>query len=390
MRPKEVWEKTHSQRGPHEKRKRAPRGRKPDSETANSHAGSDASQGTLNSDASSPPNEANPEEGVVETTELPPAKRQRAMSVQMAPVKTKGNSTSDATAAVALKRAIQSSPARIMGTQKIPIEVEDLTPKPTRRMLFPSPTQSEEGRALRGARTNSEKKIQHNPQPSTKDLSPDHDQDDKENCPPVDEGSIDHLFERNDDQPISRPITPTPSSNVRTPSFKTPQRSNSPRRTPKTSDFFSSAARALLRPITTPQRTPTRSMAQPLGEITPFTAHLNSLLSEAHTESPSNHNFDFPSLPSLNSSPTQVRNDFDFSHFDAQDFLSTDAPMPSSPPAWFGVYVDPVEQGNGLWSDYQLPVPSPLTDEAGVVKTPKTPGLTVDENGRATIDFPVG
>ena len=141
--------------------------------------------------------------------------------------------------------------------------------------------------------------------------------------------------------------------------------------------------------MTTPKRTPSKSNIQALGELTPFTAHLNSLLSEANDS----QNFDFPSLPSLDTSPNRVRNDFDFSQFDTTDFLSTDAPMPSSPPAWFGVYVDPVEQGNGLWSDYQLPAAATPTTKAGAGagagKTPKTPGLMVDENGRATIDFSV-
>lgn len=29
--------------------------------------------------------------------------------------------------------------------------------------------------------------------------------------------------------------------------------------------------------------------------------------------------------------------------------------MPSSPPTWFGVYEDPVEQAAALWSDFQIP-----------------------------------
>ena len=39
----------------------------------------------------------------------------------------------------ALARAVQSSPVRFQGSQESPIEIEDLTPKPTRRLLFPSP-----------------------------------------------------------------------------------------------------------------------------------------------------------------------------------------------------------------------------------------------------------
>ncbi len=388
MRPKEFWEKNPSQRGPHEKRKRAPRARKQDSEAASNHAASDASHGTaLHSDASSPPDGANQEEGAG-NTQLPPAKRQRASSVQIAPTEAKGNTMSDATAAVALQRAIQSSPARFIGTQNIPIEVEDLTPKPTRRLLFPSPSQSEEGRTLRDHDFNTENKVRDNSQRSTTTPSSDLDQADKENRPPVDEEEgVAHLLTENDGRYIPRPTTPTPRSKLGGSSFKTPQKSTSPIRTPKTSDLFSSAARALLRPTTTPKRTPTKSSSQPLAEMTPFTAHLNSLLAQANNGSPPYNNLDFPSLPSLDNSPSQLHHNFDFSQFDPQDFLSTDAAMPSSPPAWFGLYVDPVEQDSGLWSDYQLPAASPPTDETGAAKGPKTPGLTVDENGHATIKY---
>ena len=381
MRPKDVWEKTHSQRGPHEKRKRASRARKP---AGDGHAASDASNGTaLHSDASSPPNEAAQEDGVEESTDLPPAKRQRASSVQVDPAKMKPNNMSDSTAALALQRAIQSSPARFIGSQHTPIEINDLTPKPTRRLLFPSPTRSEEGRALKDHDSNPANKTQTRPQGPSKTPGLECDQADKENHPPIDEEEdLNHLFEENE-QHTSRPTTPTTESKIRTPSFKTPPKSISPNRTPRTSDFFSSAARALLGPITTPKRTPTKAGSQPLVELTPFTAHLNSLLSDA------NNNFDFPSLPSLESSPNNTRNDFDFSHFDPQDFMSTVAPMPSSPPAWFGVYEDPVEQDNGLWSDYQLPSASPAADATEARKTPKTPGLAVDENGHATVAFSV-
>ncbi|GAM89039.1 hypothetical protein ANO11243_070730 [Dothideomycetidae sp. 11243] len=49
----------------------------------------------------------------------------------------------------ALQRAIQSSPARFLGTQESPIELEDdLTPKPTRRLLFPSPRKNGEVKSL--------------------------------------------------------------------------------------------------------------------------------------------------------------------------------------------------------------------------------------------------
>ncbi|KAF2759101.1 hypothetical protein EJ05DRAFT_499525 [Pseudovirgaria hyperparasitica] len=52
-------------------------------------------------------------------------------------------------AAAALQRAIQSSPARHIGSQQSPIVLEsDLTPKPVRRSLFPSPRKMGEFKAL--------------------------------------------------------------------------------------------------------------------------------------------------------------------------------------------------------------------------------------------------
>jgi hypothetical protein len=48
----------------------------------------------------------------------------------------------------ALTRAVQSSPVRLEGSQQSPIEVEDLTPRPTRRLLFPSPRREGEVKSL--------------------------------------------------------------------------------------------------------------------------------------------------------------------------------------------------------------------------------------------------
>ena len=52
-------------------------------------------------------------------------------------------------------------------------------------------------------------------------------------------------------------------------------------------------------------------------------------------------------------------------------------PMPSSPPAWFGVYEDPIEPGGGLWSDYQFPT-SPKKAES---TSPKKAMLLDAEDG---------
>ena len=256
-------------------------------------------------------------------------------------------------------------------------------------MLFASPTLSEEARSKRNSVVEGSGKGRN--KNSGKPFAVlDNDQADKENCPPREDDGLDHLF--TEDQHDKRSTTPTPTGSSQNHTFKTPNRSSN-RLPPTTGDFFSSAAKALLRAPTTPKRTPTKDI-HPLGELTPFTAHLNQLLSDANdgNGSPGSNDFDFPALPSLHNTPGRRTMDFDFSQFDSQDFLSTDVPMPSSPPAWFGVYEDPREHGAGsLWGDYALPnsISTPPDDEEEVrgAKQSRTPGLVVDETGRARIDF---
>lgn len=287
--------------------------------------------------------------------ELPAFKKPRALSVQLSPAQRTRCGLDNASAAAALHRAIQSSPARLMGTQNAPIPVADLTPKPTRRLLFPSPSQSDSAKLDHSPGSPSALREQTS-QSSHRRASVDADdeQADKENCPPmpVENEAFDDLFEE-EPRSNTRPTTPTPCSKAQDQTFKTPKNNNTPHRgLPGTGDFFSSTAKALLNHPSTPQRNTSIAAAQPLGEVTPFTAHLNQLFSDANG-SPS-ANFDFPSLPSLHNTPGRIADSYDFSQFDSQTFLSTDAPMPSSPPVWFGVYEDPIESGV-VFSDYRLP-----------------------------------
>lgn len=85
--------------------------------------------------------EAPPSPRVVASSETQHASmdRPRSYSMQVSQA-TEGASQWNATRLdAALQRAIQSSPVRSQGSQDSPIEIEELTPKPTRRMLFPSP-----------------------------------------------------------------------------------------------------------------------------------------------------------------------------------------------------------------------------------------------------------
>lgn len=389
MRPKEVWEKPSN--GGDGKRKRPTSGKRQRTNSTSDAIVNASIGAALHSDASSPANDGGQTDSMNSEPQLPVMKHRRASSDQLNSPQSKGRTLNDASAMAALQRAIKSSPHKFIGTEHVPIDVEDLTPQPTRRLLFRSPTQSQEAGSKCSSVAGSD-----GPKSRQKALvnasSGILDQADKENCPPTEEDGLDQFFEE-DPYQDARSKTPTPTNSSRAILFKTPLRS--PRRhVPTTGDFFSSAAKALLRAPTTPKRSPAKD-AQPLGELTPFTAHLNQLLSETNNGSPGSQSFDFPSLPSLRNTPGRAtRNiDFDFSHFDSQDLLSTDVAMPSSPPAWFGVYEDPVEHGaESLWGDYQLPnsASTPTSDEtldlAISGKEVETSVLVVEANGRASAD----
>lgn len=391
MRPKDVWEKP--QNGGDSKRKRASSGRKQRTDSGSGSAANNASDGTaLYSDASSPANDGGQADRMDIEPQLPVMKRRRASSDQLVSPPNKGKTLNDASAMAALQRAIKSSPHKFMGTQHTPIEVHDLTPQPTRRILFPSPTQTQEGNSKGPSPTGSERQ-QSKRRALDEDPTDAKAQADKENCPPTEDEEQEHGFEE-DPFLNSHSKTPTPTSSKRMTVFKTPVRSPG-RLAPTTGDFFSSAAKAMLCPPITPKRTPTKD-TQPLGELTPFTAHLNQLLSEANNGSPGSQTFDFPSLPSLRNTPGRATRaiDFDFSQFDSQDLVSTDVPMPSSPPAWFGVYEDSIENGDvSLWGDYQLPGSASAsnfeTNRQAVIDGRElgTPDANAGESRRASVDF---
>lgn len=220
-------------------------------------------------------------------------------------------------ASAALMRAIQSSPARaFLGTQNSPIELEpDLTPKPTRRLLFYSPPRKEgEVKSLGDApgmrdspsatlKANLDKanaKSQAMTEPSPANSNTPDDENDKENCPPpaADNDGLDHLFEdANNDLGLDSLLS-TPSKKTRSHDalLKTPKSSGKSTRIPFT-------PRGEVDPIT-----PSRSIRRtpgfiPPASMTPFTAHLNMLLSD--TMMPSSPFGQF-------ASQNDVTSDFDF------------------------------------------------------------------------------
>ncbi|KAI4196538.1 MAG: hypothetical protein LQ348_002284 [Seirophora lacunosa] len=387
MRPKEVWDKTQGpDGGAGGARRRASQAKKGKSDSLSYQSASeDASGGSTFSDGSSP---ADADGGTSEhhASELPTTMRPRASSVQAERSKPNRTQLNKSYAAAALQRAIQSSPVRCRSGQQPSSLGKDLIPRPTRRVLFPSPTH-------RGQCQPSQDLVS-----DLKDFAgalkrhsgDEFDPSDKENLPPCEDDEEKAIF----DELPQRSVTPTPRAKAGDMAFKTPDRSSTSERiVPTTGDFFSSAVKALLGTEATPERGRSRSDApQPLSEISPFSAQINSLLSDANMHSPSGSRFKFPSLPSLSSTPHRVRQDFDFSHFDPQDLLSTDMPMASSPPieGWFGVYEDPVEGDATFWNDFPFPGSSPPATGSGPssAKKDRTPtALCVDDSGRARLDF---
>jgi hypothetical protein len=129
----------------------------------------------------------------------------------------------------------------------------------------------------------------------------------------------------------------------------------------------------------TPRRSPRNHDG---GFVSPFTATLNQMMSEANsqTQSPSRNlldgvELDFDHLPDL---PLGNHGSFDNS-FSLEDFFSTDVPMPSSPPRAFKLYEDPISglNMNSIdWNEFQnfgkgLSAGAGASDEVAVKKEPE-------------------
>ncbi|KAL9029189.1 MAG: hypothetical protein Q9196_002540 [Gyalolechia fulgens] len=388
MRPKEVWDKSQGpDGGPGGSRRRASQTKKDNSGPSSQQPmGDDVSGGSVFFSDGSSPADASDQTSENQVPQLHAAKRPRAFSVQNGGSNINGTTLNEFSAAAALQRAIQSSPVRCRGIQQVDSVRKELTPRPTRRILFPSPTQREQYKELPG---NTHGHGKDNAGSSDWHRRDANNAADKENLPPQDD---DHEGAAFDGLP-ARSITPPSTNKSRDTLFQTPNRSSTPDLFPTTGDFFSSAAKALLRPQITPKHTSTRpDVSRPLSEISPFTTQLNSILSDANAASTSGSTFDFPSLPSLTNTPNRTRHDFDFSQFDAEDLLSTDVPMASSPPVegWFGVYEDPIERDENLWSDYPFPGSSPpltASQSSSASKAKTATALSLDRHGRARIEF---
>lgn len=184
----------------------------------------------------------------------------------------------------------------------------------------------------------------------------DSENNDKENRPPPVQASprsdieFEHLFE--DSSGLPAPVQQVVARVKSHPADKadfpcTPNSASRKASTPK--ELLSLAAKTLFFAAATPTRSSTRKQRSPLLEqMTPFTAQLNQLLSEANSSplKPSAGEFDFSVLGSLApQTPGRFGAAFDFPDFGADDFFRTDAELASSPSALFQFYEDPVHEG---------------------------------------------
>lgn len=266
------------------------------------------------------------------------------------PTKRLNAMTSDA-ASAALRRAIQSSPARWIGTRHSPISLE--VDEPSRRLLFPSPRKDGSPKVLGDTITN------------VVQLPVNYDKDqleapNKENCPPITvDNEGDDEFLKMFEEEMARPTTPV-EKDIRQNPFKTPNRP-----TPRGRGINGSASKSGQKSSSnmlhlTPTRTPRRSPRNHNTEMprrsprnieqefmSPFTASLNRIMSQADdhaNSSPSRHEMgiDFENMPNL---PLQNHEN----NFSLEDLFSTDVPMPSSPPRVFRLYEDPISMNNIDW-----------------------------------------
>lgn len=402
MRPRKLWDKSNQGT----KRKRhAPAAR----------TKSVSQDDDIASDAPVPHSEpAMPEEGTGAAASLdgnvdvimppPPPALGRASSFQPST----NNTTLDKEAAEeALRRAIQSSPAGVRGSRLSPIDVDpDLTPRPTRRLLFPSPRKEGEAKSLSPHPINpptvsddgNRDIVPEKPRcqrckklhracdrerpcntcdnagigydgcvpsamprtnwfetPVVQMANVDQENPDKENCPPPtaqEEDELAHLFE----DPASPKTTPqkdmlfqdllkTPTPGSRRRNAFTPRRGAT-----ENCDLLMTPSRI------TPSRnilTPRGTRAATIAPETPFTRQLNALLSDGNFPSPSQA-LDFSNFPTFNTPGRQ------FPEFMNDDFLSSDMGMTSSPPKngalglGFELYEDPITSTSGLWSGVSM------------------------------------
>ena len=139
-------------------------------------------------------------------TEYPPSKRRRANSAEPPrSTETAKDRWEQDDAMEALRRAIESSPARNMETRKVPTTEPNLTPKPVRRALFPATPRGGPLKELDASFLNS-CSPRRSPRIASRD---DKRAPEKENQEPAPDDDLDGLFE-SPSMGLELPVSPTP------------------------------------------------------------------------------------------------------------------------------------------------------------------------------------
>ncbi|KAI9679127.1 MAG: hypothetical protein M1829_001797 [Trizodia sp. TS-e1964] len=335
MRPRAQWEKLP--KDPNEKKVRSRKSRK---KVSRNFVYSEAD--LLRSDAALATDGCDdaPQEDEPEAPPLPQLNRTRAADAHIGELLKSGkDNMNDAAVAAALQLAIQSSPARFLGTRHKPIEVDDLGS--TKRTLFSSPRKEGMLKTLEDGVGGSP------PLPATQEsiLEP-VDPSDKENCPPSADGDdLASLFDE-----AETPKTPIVAP-MRNP-FKTPPARNSigNSRSPFAASMLGSIGKAMASPHTPRSGSLGKAHLSP-EQATPFTAQINRLLSDANC-SPTLPMCTYQDLPTFGNFLSPSR--FNLNELDPEELISTEMQIPSSPP-YFALYEDPAEASSALWTDFNMP-----------------------------------
>lgn len=387
-RPEDKWECNRTKKAV-EKKKNAQRPAKPKKPKNIGNMDATSEANFPQSDMYCPQSEAaGPTE---DTGQVQQTQRQRSTSAH--PKKPLHAMTSDA-ASAALRRAIQSSPARWAGTAHSPIDVEEEDLGSTRRLLFPSPRKDGSPKVLGELATNVVTVATNfrSPKEASTEVP------NKENCPPpLGEEDCDADLLRLFEEEMARPTTPVGKSPSQNP-FKTPTRPT-PNHRPITRSISKSIRSAkspgqLLLFQKTPSKTPSsgvrrRSPRNHHSFESPFTATLNQIMSDAieHNNSPSRGmQLDFSNLTDL---PLLDDADADGGtttmNYNLEDFFSIDVvPAPSSPSRMnFQLYEDPLTMSSVDWSSFDTA--EVLEDGAKEraeeeVQIKKEPGLQSEES----------
>jgi hypothetical protein len=347
--------------------------------------------------------------------DLPETQRQESATTQQIPLNDDAdfNRFKSSAEFTALQKAIQSSPARILAPAPTPPQQQQpnteaaesqttnevITPRPTRRLLFPSPRKDGEFKSLEPALSsakddtngaegaNSSNSTAASSSRKDKAQTPQHTthhaqrhpaststsqaqqrsatsesssateatmelEVDKENLPPAvsDEDEFAHLFEEGIFMTPGKPST----SLTKTPSKAIPRTPNSRNAlstglTPRTGSKRNAECMGPpSTPTPTKRRSPRLAQQNQQKEMTPFTKSLNQFLSDGLTSSPSKvFNWTLTSSPAKNLSST-------FGDMAAISRLTAKAHASAPPPS-----------DDNLWSDFPLPSSPPFFSQTG-------------------------